>query len=327
VRKLHIPMSVNGTSVLENVIVRDDLAIVDGTSPDLDAIWQVNGMREIRNSIAVPWRAGDRLIGALVAYDSRRGFSSDDAWVLRVAAMATGLMWQYREAEQKLGTSNDRLELEAAARRQLLGNIAAGGDEARRRFASTLHDDSLQLLTGAELQLERTRNETDPAKQAAQLEQLEATLKHVEDSLRRLLSNVSTPVAELQLGLDDAIRGRLEALRSNAGIELDVDVRLPELPDAAASIVFRNVSEALTNVEKHAHAAAIHLSAHAADGGVRVVVADDGMGFIVAESANVPGHLGLVAIRERAQLAGGSCRIESEPGAGTRVEFWIPVNL
>jgi len=40
----------------------------------------------------------------------------------------------------------------------------------------------------------------------------------------------------------------------------------------------------------------------------------------------VPGHLGLVAIRERSQLAGGRCRIESEPGAGARVEFWIPLS-
>src|SRR4029077_2833508 len=249
------------------------------------------------------------------------------------------LMWRYRNVEQKLGTTVDRLERGAPTRRQLLGSIASGGDEARRRFASSLHDDSLQSLTAAELQLARLRSEPDRAKRVEQMDQLERTLKQVdkrdrserawkqaENPLRRLPSNVSTPAAELPLGLDEAIRSRLEALQSNSGIELDVDVRLPELPDAAASIVFRNVAEALTNVEKHAHATAIHVSAHAADGGVRVVVVDDGMGFIVAESANVPGHLGLVAIRERAQLAGGRCRIESDPGAGTRVEFWIPLN-
>src|SRR4029077_2351362 len=103
------------------------------------------------------------------------------------------LMWRYRNVEQKLGTTVDRLEREATARRQLLGNIASGGDEARRRFASSLHDDSLQSLTAAELQLARLRNEPDPAKRVEQLDQLERTLKQVEDSLRRLLSNVSTP--------------------------------------------------------------------------------------------------------------------------------------
>jgi signal transduction histidine kinase len=326
VLELRIPLSANGENVLEQVVARDNLDMVDGTSPELDALWQANGLEGIRNSIAVSWRAGDRPIGALVAYDSRRGFSSDDAWVMRVAAMATGLMWQYREAEQKLGTSNDRLEMEAAARRQLLSNIGAGGDEARRRFASTLHDDSLQLLTGAELQLERMRNEVDPSKHSEQLDQLETTLKQVEDSLRRLLNNVSPHELDLPLGLDEAIRGRLEALRAKTGIEVDLDLRLPQLPNGTASTIFKNVSEALANVEKHAHATSIRLSANVVDGGVRVVVVDDGKGFIVAESASVPGHLGLTTMRERALIAGGRCRIESEPGAGARVEFWIPMS-
>ena len=82
----------------------------------------------------------------------------------------------------------------------------------------------------------------------------------------------------------------------------------------------------MTNVEKHALATRIQVSAYPADGGIRVVVRDNGKGFVVAESKYAPGHLGLVAIRERAQLAGGKCRIESEPGAGARVEFWVPSN-
>src|SRR5207247_6268913 len=132
-----------------------------------------------------------------VAYDARRGFSNDDAWVLRVAAMATGLMWQYREAEQKLDVIAERLEQAAASRRQLLANVASGGDEARRRFATTLHDDSLQLLTAAELQLERMRAEGTLGRQATQLEELGATMKLVEDSLRRLLLNVSPEAVPL----------------------------------------------------------------------------------------------------------------------------------
>ena len=82
----------------------------------------------------------------------------------------------------------------------------------------------------------------------------------------------------------------------------------------------------MNNVEKHAIATRVKVSAHPADGGIRVVVIDDGKGFVGAESMHVPGHLGLTAMRERSQLAGGRCRIESEPGAGARVEFWIPIN-
>jgi signal transduction histidine kinase len=327
IHQLRIRMPVDAQSVIERVVFRDELDLANGSSPDLDAFWQASGLAGIRNSAAVSWRAGDRRIGALVAYDSRRGFTADDLWVLRVAAMATGLMWQYREAEQKLDLTAERLEQAAAARRQLLENIASGGDEARRRFASALHDDSLQLLTAAELQLARARTESDPTRHDAQLDELNATLKKVEDSLRRLLLNVSTKATEVPLGLDEAIRTRLESFRTHTGIEPDIDLRLPTyLPEAIGSVVFKSVSEALTNVEKHAHATRVRVSAQALDGGIRAVVTDDGKGFVVAETMYVPGHLGLVAIRERAQLAGGRCRIESEPGAGARIEFWIPVS-
>jgi signal transduction histidine kinase len=327
IHDLRIRMPLGGESVVERIVFRDELDLVNGSSSGLDAFWHSNSLSGIRNSIAVSWRAGDRRIGALVAYDSKRGFSGDDLWVLRVAAMATGLMWQYREAELKLDVTAERLEEAATARRQLLGNIAAGGDEARRRFASALHDDSLQLLTAAELHLARARTEADPTKHDAQLDELNDILKQVEDSLRRLLINVSTKAPELALGLDEAIRTRLESFRTHTGIESDIDVRIPDhLSEAIESLIFKNVSEALTNVEKHAHATRVRVSVEAADEGIRVVVADDGKGFVVAETMYVPGHLGLVAIRERAQLAGGRCRIESEPGAGARVEFWVPTS-
>jgi signal transduction histidine kinase len=328
VHRLRIQVPADTESVVKRIISRDELDLVKGSSLDLDAFWAANGLEGIRNSIAVSWRAGDRRIGALVAYNSRRGFSKDDAWVLRVAAMATGLMWQHMEAEQKLGMTVERLEQAANARRRLLGNIAAGGDEARRRLASALHDDSLQLLTAAELQLERARTEASRSKQADQLDELKVTLTNIETSLRRLLINVSPEATDLTLGLDEAIRARLEALRIQTGIEPDIDLLMPgQVPESIQAVVFKNVSEALTNVERHAHATRIRVSARAAEGGIRVVVADDGKGFVVAESTYVPGHLGLVAIRERAQMAGGRCSIESEPGAGARVEFWVPISV
>jgi len=59
--------------------------------------------------------------------------------------------------------------------------------------------------------------------------------------------------------------------------------------------------------------------------GLHGVVADDGRGFIVAERNNLPGHLGLLAVKERALMAGGWYKIESQPGLGTRIEFWMPI--
>ena len=328
IHALRIERGPTGGAIVDRIVFGDDLEVVGGTCTELDAMWRELGLAGIKNSIAAPWRAGDRRIGAVVAFDSRRGFSSSDQWVLRLAAMATGLVWQYREVEDELGTAAIRLEDAAAARRRLMNNIASGGDEARRRFTSTLHDDALQLLTAAELQLERIRAEANGSHQVVQFDQLKTTLGKVEDSLRRLLTTLSTENLELDTDLNARIRERLESVRVHFGIETQLDLRLPDQVAAPIqAIVVKNIAEALTNVAKHAHATRMLVTAHEADDGIRVEIIDDGAGFVVAEAVNMPGHLGLLAMKERAQLAGGWFHIESEPGAGARVEFWVPQNL
>jgi signal transduction histidine kinase len=328
IHELRLHVGPRGESAIERLIVADQLEVVRGTSPELDAIWRDAGLETVKNSLAAAWLAGSRRIGMVAVYDSPHGFSAQDLWVLRLVGSAAGLLWQYKESEDELGHTAVRLEEAIAARRHLLNNIAAGGDEARRRFASALHDDSLQLLTAAELQLERVRTEAKGSRLAVNLDQLRVTLRKVEDSLRRLLTNVSPEPLQLPNDLNEAISERLESLRIGAGIEPHVESRMPtNIPQAIQGIVLKNVSEALNNVEKHARATRVTVVSEGADGGLRVEVRDDGKGFVVAESVRVPGHIGLVALKERAQLAGGWCRIESEPGAGTKIEFWVPLTL
>jgi signal transduction histidine kinase len=326
--RVRLALGAKGVGVLDRVVFADELEVVKGISPRLEAIWRKAGLTDVRSSIAVAWRAGERRIGAVAVYDAPRGFTTHDLWVLQLMGMAAGLLWQFRESELELAHTAARLEEAMAARRHLLNNIAAGGDEARRRFASALHDDSLQLLTGAELQLERIRSDDSGHPRAVNLDTLRRTLRNVEDSLRRLLTNVSPEALQPPRDLREAISERMESLRMRAGIETHNETRLPDaIPQAIQAIVLKNVGEALNNVEKHAHATRVTVSAAPADGGIRVDVSDDGTGFVVAESARIPGHVGLVALKERAQMAGGWCRIASEPGTGTKVEFWVPLTL
>lgn len=324
--RLHL--GARGGGALESLVFGEQLDVARGTSPELDETWRRAGIGEVKTSLAAPWRAGERRLGMVAVYDSPRGFGTADLWVLRVIGSAAGLLWQYRESEDELDHVAGRLEEAMAARRHLLNNIAAGGDEARRRFASALHDDSLQLLTAAELQLERIRADAKGGRHAANLDHLGRTLRKVEDSLRRLLTNVSPEPLALPKDLSVAISERLESMRIAAGIEPNVESRLPaDMPPAIQGIVLKNVTEALTNVEKHARATRVTVVAEGVDHGVRVAIRDDGKGFVVAESVRVPGHIGLIALKERTQLAGGWCRIESEPGRGTTVEFWVPLTL
>ena len=233
---------------------------------------------------------------------------------------------QLQQAEEDLSAAHRRLEDADSARRQLLDNVASGGDEARRRFASALHDGALQLLTAAELQLERIRSDARRTRYAADLDQLKATMTRVEESLRGLLYNVSPATIDMQMRLSDSIRDRAVALKSHTGIEPELDIRLrDDLPEMVKASVFKNIAEALNNVEKHSSATRVEVRAELVDGGVSVLISDDGTGFVVEESLYLPGHLGLIAMRERAQLAGGRYRLDSEPGTGTRIAFWIPI--
>ena len=324
--RLRLDARVEGA--IERLVFGDQLGVVQGTSPELDEIWRSAGLPEITTSLAAAWRAGERRIGIVAVYDAPHGFSADDLLVLQVIGSVAGLLWQYKQSMDELGHTAVRLEEAMAARRHLINNIAAGGDEARRRFASALHDDSLQLLTAAELQLERIRADAKGTRHGVNLDQLRMTLRNVDDSLRRLLVNVSPEPLPLPNDLSLAISERLESIRIGSGIEPHIDSRLPaNIPPAIQGIVLKNISEALTNVQKHAHATRVTVVTEGAERGLRVEVRDDGKGFVVAESVRVPGHIGLVALKERAQLAGGWCRIESEPGAGTKIEFWVPLTL
>ena len=106
-----------------------------------------------------------------------------------------------------------------------------------------------------------------------------------------------------------------------------MELDLPEdLSYEYRSMLFRQLTEAIANVEKHAAATRVNVRLQLQDGGIHGLVTDNGRGFVVAERDRLPGHLGLLALNERALLAGGWNKISSEPGLGTTVEFWLPLS-
>jgi signal transduction histidine kinase len=96
------------------------------------------------------------------------------------------------------------------------------------------------------------------------------------------------------------------------------------VPGSTALLVYRTAQEALVNVRKHARASTVRVTLADLDGGYLVRISDDGVGYNPADVENRPGHLGLLLMQERPQIAGGWCGIESAPGAGTTVIFWVP---
>jgi len=196
-------------------------------------------------------------------------------------------------------------------------------DKERKRFVSELHDDALQKLTAAELQVARLA--PDGVIDQSALDALKAVLEQTESALRRLVFEVRPPALESPDGLAQSIRDRV-AMLEHSGITCELELDLPtDLNLDVRSMVFRQVAEAIGNVERHSEATLVKVSVTEADGGVTGIIEDNGLGFVVADRSNLPGHLGLLALRERALMAGGRYKIESQPGSGARIEFWVPL--
>jgi signal transduction histidine kinase len=313
---------------LASQVVYKDLIFRASLTDDLPESFRLLDVLGVSTAISVPWRAGDHRLGLVAAYDSRQpeGFSREDTWVLHKAALAAGLVWQLRQAEGDLKKTVERLQKVDAARQLLLRNVSTAVDKTHKRFAAELHDDALQKLTAAELHLRRFSDALGGSDQITPVGQAQRLLQEAEDALRRLLFEVRPPALEAPGGLEGTIRDRLMMLRSLTGIEADVELDLNnEFSYEVRSMVFRQVAEALSNIEKHAGATRVELKVKAVDGGIHATVVDNGRGFVVAERDHLPGHLGLLALRERSLMAGGWCKINSEPGEGTRIEFWLPI--
>jgi signal transduction histidine kinase len=95
-----------------------------------------------------------------------------------------------------------------------------------------------------------------------------------------------------------------------------------EPPSETRVILYRIAMEALVNVRKHARAHRVRVRLEDVDRGWQAQI-NDGDGFL-PNGGSAPGHLGLTAMRERAQMAGGWWKLESSPGSGTNISFWLP---
>lgn len=320
----------DGTDLTSEVVYRDlifraALGNGNGSARDLRVLDRL----QVSDAISAPWRAGDERLGVVAAYDSDRpeGFSTQDAWVLQITGLTAGLVWQLKQSDDQLSQTVERLQKVDAARVLLLRNLSTSVDRATKRFATQLHDDALQKLTAAEMRLAAmTASGTADDQTRIALEEVNTLLMQVEEALRNLLHNVRPPSLETEGGLEKTIRERLGLMHTQTGVATESEIDLAvDPPHEIKAVLYRQVSEALTNVEKHAQATRVRVEMKSENGGVYAAITDNGKGFVVAERDRLPGHLGLLALNERPLLAGGWAKITSELGAGTIVEFWVPL--
>jgi PAS domain S-box-containing protein len=272
------------------------------------------GAKESGRALLAPLLFRGDPLGVVVALD-RIGdpgrFHDEDQRMLEAfaASAATGVATARSMAEERLQNTIDAAEQE------------------RSRWARELHDETLQALAVLRMRLSSALREEE----AGALEEAgQAAVAQIDDEivkLRRLITELR-PASLDTIGLEAALQALAEQHQQGTAImEVNCDFELPRDEEARPTpvletAVYRLVQEALNNVSKHSMARRADVTVRAVRGSIEIEVRDDGVGF---EPSLVREGFGLVGMRERAALLGGTLDVDSTKGSGTRVRAEIPL--
>lgn len=295
------------------VVLRDQRpARIRDVATDLGLAGHRVGVEGARSALLVPLMFRDRPLGVLAAFD-RRGpdpqfGAAQEALFQSFAASAATAVATARTVER------DRLR----------GSIDAAERE-RQRWARELHDDTLQGL-GALRMLLSSGLRGDEAVLRGTVERAVDMIAHQVDDLRGLITELR-PAALDDLGLQAALESLAERFSATGGPALAADISLGDggrLEPELETTVYRVVQEGLHNVLKHAGATRARVRVWRSADQVMLEIADDGRGF---EDDSPTSGFGLVGMRERVELSGGTLDVDSSPGRGTRIAARLPLRL
>ncbi|MBI4465005.1 MAG: HAMP domain-containing protein [Acidobacteria bacterium] len=246
-----------------------------------------------------------------------------------VARANQGLERRVEERTQELERLYHQLREREELRGQLLRKVISAQEEERKRIARELHDETSQALTALAMRLDTTLAALPAEDSQRRLEEAKALAMRTVDGLHRLILDLRPSVLD-DLGLLSAIRWCAERHLQPLGIAVrcefsGLDRRLPAEVETA---LFRAVQEAISNVARHAEAETVLIQCALRESILTVEIEDDGKGFDPASIQRPVGTargMGLLGIRERMELLGGTAQIEAAPGQGCRIVLTVPV--
>jgi LuxR family transcriptional regulator, regulator of acetate metabolism len=299
-------------AALRHPIVVADYLREAGITHDFDPQWRAEGLRA---AVAVPISRGHWFYGVLCGAAREPGQIPDrtiDA-MMRLARQ-TGLA------------------IEVADHAREMADVAV--HEERRHLALTIHDSVGAILfsIGAATRDLETERECEPALRA-RLKYIEQQVAKASAQLRQALRSLNEVPQEVALGV--SLRAECRALEDRTGMKAGCVVlgELPALEEGRAKVLLQAAREALHNAEKHARARSVVVSLHAADGGLSLVVADDGVGLNRSPGEGPAGDgetpssglgLGLEATADRLGRVGGQLVVSTNEDGGCTMRAWIP---
>jgi signal transduction histidine kinase len=251
----------------------------------------------------------------------------------RPMGRSLGGVQEIHDLHQALADMTDRIQGYEASMRDYLGAMTRGQEAERARLARELHDGPVQDLIAlgqrAEMAQRLVERGQGEEAQALLAELRDAELATIEE-LRRLIGALRLRYLE-DLGFIPALEllVRQVAEQTTARVQLEkvcTDQRLGAEVELAA---YRIAQEALNNALQHARAENVTVRVRCDSDGLMLSVVDDGAGFELPPRPDLltrDGHFGLLGMRERATLLGGSFRIHTAPDEGTRVTVRLPAH-
>lgn len=233
----------------------------------------------------------------------------------QLAASFNEMATNVAERDASLRESREQL-------RQLSKRLLTVQEQERVRIAREVHDELGQALTAMKIDLQQIARRHpalgEPLVPVAQ------TIDQIVDLIRRIASDLRPAILD-DLGISAALEQQLRRLRESTGIKTSLAVSdEPELDMLTGATFYRITREALANVVRHAEASRVEVSLGTRGGAAVLEIRDNGRG-ITREEACGPRSLGLLGIRERAELLGGSMTIEGRSGEGTVLTVTLPM--
>jgi len=276
--------------------------------------------------ISVPLKSKEKVVGVLnIASRKPRPFHQQEVQLLTAVGHQLGIAIENAQLYQEL-------QLKEQMRAELLRQIITAQEDERRRVARELHDVTSQALATLAVRLEAlTAPPGSNAKDVeTQLEGIKSLLATTSKEVHELIYDLRPSLLD-DLGLPAALRSCAHNSLDAAGVEVHLEVVGQEkrLPPQVEIALFRIVQEAITNIACHAQAESTYVSLEFKDKGIAVQVEDDGIGFDLSRVFSSVGgreRVGLLGMKERAELLGGTLTIDTKLGGGTRVAVEIPVD-
>jgi len=302
--------------------------VVDDISQEPDAARpQLIDMEGLRAFISVPLRSKERVLGVMnCASRMPRHFTRTDMHLLHSLGDQLGTAVDQARLYERLNRSKHQYW--RIARRLIVAQ-----EEERERIARDLHDDTSQALAGLTLKMQVLWEMCDLLD--IENEEFRRTLKGAHQSATQINQEVGKIIADLRptllstLGLTPAIRQYAASNLTPLDIEVhcnfeDIKARLNREVEVS---LFRWAQGAIGNVIRHADAGRVDISLRRRGDELQLEVSDDGRGFDpdgVNQGEKGQGT-GLLIMKERLELVGGRCVIESKPGQGTTVVARFPL--